>query len=257
MANKRTFVGVVGIAVSSLILTACGGGGSSGGEEGTVVGVQGGTQVVAADVIAEAQEQRESNQDEESGPQTLSTDDVEVEELNEAPAEEEVEDGIEVSEAEEDPLDGLLNAVATFQSCLEDDGFEFIGAPGQPGPDGETVDPSEFTPEYLGALQKCATESNILENFQNFNEAQENLTPEQITALNFGLPTFGECLERLGWEVGELVPDERGALSFGANGTGLTPPEGTDDLFPIDDINACRQEATAYTEANYVPEEES
>ena len=280
MANKRTFVGVVGIAVSSLILTACGGGGSSGGEEGTVVGVQGGTQVVAddviaeaqeqresnqdggtqvvaADVIAEAQEQRESNQDEESGPQTLSTDDVEVEELNEAPAEEEVEDGIEVSEAEEDPLDGLLNAVATFQGCLEDDGFEFIGAPGQPGPDGETVDPSEFTPEYLGALQKCATESNILENFQNFNEAQENLTPEQITALNFGLPTFGECLERLGWEVGELVPDERGALSFGANGTGLTPPEGTDDLFPIDDINACRQEATAYTEANYVPEEES
>ena len=129
MANKRTFVGVVGIAVSSLILTACGGGGSSGGEEGTVVGVQGGTQVVAADVIAEAQEQRESNQDEESGPQTLSTDDVEVEELNEAPAEEEVEDGIEVSEAEEDPLDGLLNAVATFQGCLEDDGFEFIGAP--------------------------------------------------------------------------------------------------------------------------------
>ena len=75
--------------------------------------------------------------------------------------EEEAEDDIEVSEAEEDPLDGLLNAVATFQGCLEDDGFEFIGAPGQPGPDGETVDPSEFTPEYLGALQKCATESNL------------------------------------------------------------------------------------------------
>ena len=245
MANKGTFVG---IALAGLILTACGGGSSSGNEEGTVVGVQGGTQVVASDVIAEAQEQRESNQDEESGPQTLSTEDVEVEELNEAPAEE---------EAEEDPLDGLLNAVATFQGCLEDDGFEFIGAPGQPGPDGETVDPSEFTPEYLGALQKCATESNIIESFQAFGEAQENLTPEQITALNFGLPTFGECLERLGWEVGELVPDERGSLSFGPNGTGLTPPEGTDDLFPIDDINSCRQEATAYTEANYVPEEES
>ena len=127
MANKGTFVG---IAVAGLILTACGGGSSSGNEEGTVVGVQGGTQVVASDVIAEAQEQRESNQDEESGPQTLSTEDVEVEELNEAPAEEEAEDEIEVSEAEEDPLDGLLNAVATFQGCLEDDGFEFIGAPG-------------------------------------------------------------------------------------------------------------------------------
>ena len=254
MKNK---VILVGLGAISLLLPACGGGSSDGGEEGTVVGVQGGTQVVASDAIAEAQEQRESNQDEDSEAQTLSVEDVEVEELNEAPAQEDEEEDIEVSESEEDPLDGLLNAVATFQGCLEDDGFEFIGAPGQPGPDGETVDPSEFTPEYLGALQKCATESNIIESFQAFGEAQANLTPEQITALNFGLPTFGECLERLGWEVGELVPDERGALSFGTNGTGLTPPEGTDELFPIDDINSCRQEATAYTEANYVPEEES
>ncbi len=255
MKNKASLL-VIGFI--SVVLAACGGGGSSGGnDEGTVVGVQGGTKVVAEDVIAEAQEQRANNEDEGSEEQTLSVEDVEVEELNEAPTEEEAEEDIEVSEAEEDPLDGLLNAVATFQGCLEDEGVEFIGAPGQPGPDGETVDPSEFTPEYLGALQTCATQSNILESFQNFSEAQENLTPEQITALNFGLPTFGECLERLGWEVGELVPDSRGALSFGENGTGLTPPEENEDIFPIDDINTCRQEATAYTEANYVPEDES
>ncbi|MBG02013.1 MAG: hypothetical protein CL470_07065, partial [Acidimicrobiaceae bacterium] len=131
MKNK---VILVGLGAISLLLPACGGGSSDGGEEGTVVGVQGGTQVVASDVIAEAQEQRESNQDEDSEAQTLSVEDVEVEELNEAPAQEDEEEDIEVSESEEDPLDGLLNAVATFQGCLEDDGFEFIGAPGQPGP---------------------------------------------------------------------------------------------------------------------------
>ncbi len=254
MKNKATFL-IIGVI--SVVLVACGGGSSGGNDEETVVGVQGGTQVVADDVIAEAQEQRESNQDEESQEETLSVEDVEVEELNETPVEEPEEDDIEVSESEEDPLDGLLNAVATFQGCLDDDGFEFIGAPGQPGPDGETVDPSEFDQEYLQALQTCAVESNILESFTSFSEAQANLTPEEITQLNFGLPTFGECLERLGWEVGELVPDERGALSFGTQGTGLTPPEDSDGIFPIDDINACRQEATTYTQENYVAEEES
>ena len=132
---------------------------------------------------------------------------------------------------------------------------EFIGAPGQPGPDGETVDPSSFTPEYLQALQRCATQSNILESFSSFSEAQENLTPEDITELNFGIPVFGECLERLGWEVGEIIPDERGALGFGTNGQGLTPPADAEGIFPSGDIQTCRQEAQTYFDENYVAEE--
>ena len=50
----------------------------------------------------------------------------------------EEDDGIDVATADEDPLDNLLNTVAQFQGCLENDGFEFIGAPGQPGPAGQT-----------------------------------------------------------------------------------------------------------------------
>jgi len=249
---------LVGLTLILLIPLACGGGGSGDTDEGTVVvGGQGGQQVVDSDVIADAQEQRASNEEGESQAETLSVEDVEVEELNETPAEETEEDDIEVSESEEDPLDNLLNAVSIFQSCLDDEGFEFIGAPGQPGPDGETVDPSEFDQGYLQALQKCAVESNILESFTSFSEAQANLTPEDIAQLNFGIPVFKECMERLGWEVDDLVPDERGQLGFGTTGTGLTPPEGTEGLLNTDDINECRQEATTYTQENYVAEEES
>ena len=249
---------LIAATIALLVPSACGGGGSSSDSEGTVVvGGQGGQQVVNSDVIEDAQEQRDDNQDEDSQEETLSVDDVEVEELNETPTEETEEEDIEVSESEEDPLDGLLNAVSIFQGCLDDEGVEFIGAPGQPGPDGETVDVSEFDQEYLMALQKCATESNILESFTSFSEAQANLTPEDIAQLNFGIPVFKECMERLGWEVDDLVPDERGQLGFGTTGTGLTPPEGTEGLLNTDDINECRQEAQQYVTENYVAEEES
>ena len=81
------------------------------------------------------------------------------------------------------------------------------------------------------------------------------MTTEQIAEINFGLPVFQECMERLGWEVEEPVPNERGLLEFGQNGTGLTPPEGTENLDP-EDISACRNEAQTYTTENYVTEEE-
>ncbi|MDP6145535.1 MAG: hypothetical protein QF596_07180 [Acidimicrobiales bacterium] len=242
------------LAITFLLSSlACGGGGGGNDETGNVaVGGQGGQVVVNTDAVEAAETQRDNDEE----PEALSVEDVEVEELNTESEEEAEEDGIEVATAEEDPLDGLLNAVSKFQGCLEDEGFEFIGAPGQPGPDGETVDPSEFEDGYLQALQKCATESNILESFTAFSEAQANLTPEEIAQLNFGIPVFGECLERLGWEVGEIVPDERGALGFGANGSGLTPPEDSDGIFPTDDINSCRQESTTYVQENYVTDED-
>lgn len=265
MRRITTLIATVTVLI---VVSSCGGGGSAeSGQENTTTeavdtGVQGGQKVVSDAVIAKAEEKRDTTQEGDSETQeddskavTLSADDVEPEELNEAPSDNVEEDDIEVSEAEEDPLDGLLNAVSIFQSCLDDEGVEFIGAPGQPGPDGETVDVSEFDQEYLMALQKCATESNILESFTSFSEAQANLTPEDIAQLNFGIPTFKECMERLGWEVDDLVPDERGQLGFGTTGTGLTPPEGTEGLLNTDDINECRQESQQYVEENYVVEE--
>tara|TARA_B100001250_G_scaffold220700_1_gene189311 strand:- start:1800 stop:2549 length:750 start_codon:yes stop_codon:yes gene_type:complete len=245
---KLCFLTVV-FVLSSL---ACGGG-SSDEESGNAVVIESAQVVINTEAVEPAEAQEENSNEE---AETLSVDDVEVEELNTESEEVEEEEGIDVATAEEDPLDGLLNAVAKFQGCLDDDGVEFIGAPGQPGPDGEVTDPSAFTSEYLQSLQKCATQSNILESFQAFGEAQANLTPEDIAQLNFGIPVFGECLERLGWEVGEIVPDERGALGFGANGSGLTPPENSDGIFPTEDINTCRQESTTYVAENYVADEE-
>ncbi|MEG3585680.1 MAG: hypothetical protein VX353_00130 [Actinomycetota bacterium] len=245
---KLCFLTVV-FVLSSL---ACGGG-SSDEESGNAVVIESAQVVINTEAVEPAEAQEENSNEE---AETLSVEDVEVEELNTESEETTEEDGIDVATAEEDPLDGLLNAVSQFQGCLDDDGVEFIGAPGQPGPDGEAVDPSAFTPEYLQSLQKCATQSNILESFQAFGEAQANLTPEEIAQLNFGIPVFGECLERLGWEVGEIVPDERGALGFGSNGSGLTPPDDSDGIFPTDDINTCRQESTTYVQENYVADED-
>ena len=244
---KLCFLTVV-VVLSSL---ACGGG-SSGDESGNAVVIESAKVVINTEAVEQAETQESSGEE----AATLSVEDVEVEELNTESEEVVEEEGIDVATAEEDPLDGLLNAVAKFQGCLDDDGVEFIGAPGQPGDDGEVPDLSAFSNEYLQALQKCATQSNILESFTAFGEAQANLTPEDIAQLNFGIPVFGECLERLGWEVGEIVPDERGALGFGANGSGLTPPENSDGIFPTEDINNCRQESTAYVEENYVADEE-
>ena len=185
----------------------------------------------------------------------LSVEEVEVEELVTEIEEEEVEEEIDVATAEEDPLEGLLNGLSIFNTCMDDEGFEFIGVPGQPGPDGETLDPDQIEPGYIEALQKCATQSNILDSLQTYSDAQANLTTEQIAQTNFGIPVFKECMERLGWEVEELAPDARGLLQFGQNGTGLTPPEGTEQLDP-EDIFTCRSEAQTYTSDNYVTEEE-
>lgn len=239
------------LLLTSLIAISCSS--SDNSESSNVIIGQGGQVVIDTDAVKAAEDKQV---DESSGTETLSVEDVDVEELNTETEAVEEDEGIDVATAEEDPLDNLLNTVAQFQGCLEDDGFEFIGAPGQPGPDGETVDPSSFTPDYIAALQKCATATNILDAFTSFSEAQENLTSEEIAQNNFGLPVFGECLERLGWEVGEITPDERGQLGFGINGQGLTPPDDSEGIFPAGDINTCRQETETYVLENYEASEE-
>ena len=208
----------------AFVCISCGGDSDS-SSGATIEGVQGGQQVVSQEIIEAAQAQRDTEGEtveeiaEEVG--VLSVEEVEVEELI-TEIEEEVEEEIDVATAEEDPLEGILNALSVFTTCIEEEGFEFVGVPGQPGPDGQVLNPEDIEPGYIEALQKCATESNILESFQTYSDAQAN---------------------------------ERGLLEFGQNGTGLSPPEGTDNLDP-EDIGTCRSEAQAYTTENYVTEEE-
>ena len=236
-------------AIVTLVATACGGGGDSDG--GTSQGtIQGDTVVVDEEQLAAARAELEA-EEEGDEPELASAAETDVDALaDDGDSDEgEAEGGIEVAEAEEDELDGLLNAVTVFNQCLDDEGYEFIGAPGQDG-----ANPDDFEQGYLQALGACAAESNIVASLQAFGEAQANLTPEEIAENNFGLPTFKACMEGLGWTVGDLVPDERGALGFGGAGAGLTPPDGQEAL-DLDDVNTCRLETEAYVAENYVAEE--
>ncbi len=232
-----------------LVAAACGGGD---GDEGTSQGtIQGETIVVDQEQLEAARAEIDAEAQGEE-PEIASAAETDVDALADDggdASDDEGEDAIEVAEAEEDELDGLLNAVTVFTQCLEDEGYEFQGAPGQ---DGAAVD--DFEQGYLQALGACAAESDIVASLQAFGEAQANLTPEEIEENNFGLPFFKECMEDLGWTVAELVPDERGALGFGEGGGGLEPPAGADDL-DFDDVNQCRVETEAYVAENYVAED--
>lgn len=245
--TRRTAALVLAFGV---VAGACGGGDGDGGStEGTIVGD---TIVVDEDALEEA---RRDLEDEEA-PVALTVDDTDVDDLNEtsdgvAETDGAAEDEIEVAEAEDDPIDGLLNSLNVFNNCLADQGFELDGFPG----DDSGRPPEDFEQDYIQALIACAAESGIQEAGAAFGEAQANLTPEEIEQTNFGLPVFKECLEDLGWEVGELVPDDRGALGFGDGvDFGLTPPGGGGIAdFNTDDIAACRLEAEQYTAENFEP----
>lgn len=219
----------------------------SGGDDDAGTEIQIDDQVVVdPDAVAAAREQVDNADDVEAASAPVETEpaasdpepDDEGDQADSAePTDEAPETTIEIAEAEEDELDSLLNSLTVFNSCLAEDGFEFMGAPGIDGASAE-----EFEQPYLQSLGRCAAVSNIAASIQSFGEAQASLTPEEIEQTNFGLPVFRECLIGLGWTVGELVPDERGALGFDGQ---LQPPDGGLGV-NTDDITDCRLEAEQY-----------
>lgn len=227
-----------------VVAAACGGGDADGATEATI---QGDIVVVDPEQVQDALDARDAD---EPTPEVASATgaDVSDEPADGGAPDEDSDSEIDVAEAEEDELDGLLNALTMFSVCISDRGFELEGFPG----DGSGRGPDDFDQEYLTALAGCAAESGVQEAATSFGESQANLTPEEIEQTNFGLPVFKACLEDLGWEVGELVPDERGALGFGDDGFGLTPPGGGGVAdFNTDDITACRTDAEQYVADNF------
>lgn len=233
------------LAVVAMLAAACGGGDDASGDGGT--GVAGGQVVIDQETLDRA---REGSEAEELSADALEDGSAAAPDEG-ADETSEDDDGIEVAEAEEDELDGLLNSLTLFNQCLEDAGFELEGFPG----DDSGTALEDFDQAYLQALGACNTESGIADAAASFGESQANLSPEEIAATNFGLPVFRDCMVALGWEVEELVPDERGALGFGESGAGLTPPgDGGLDDFNTEDISDCRLEAEQFTEENFDPE---
>lgn len=237
--------------VCALVSTACGGSDGAGTDEVTI---QGDIVVTDPEDVQEAIDAR--GPDAEPTPEVASasgadTDSTSGGEADAAPADAGDQDEVEVAEVEEDELDGLLNSLTVFNTCLTGRGFDLDGFPG----DGSGRTLEDFDQDYLAALGACAAESGIQEAADSFGESQANLTPEEIEQTNFGLPVFKTCMEDLGWTVGELVPDERGALGLGLDGVGLTPPGGGGiGEFNTDDISTCRREAEQYVADNFVAE---
>jgi len=157
------------------------------------------------------------------------------------PADEESEDdddAIPLNEDDEPAISGLLDAFEVFNSCLEDEGVEFIGPPDPANPDSPTNDPS-----YLASLGQCAAESNILEAVQAAEAENASLTPEEIEARNEGYLVFEECLTGRGWDLGPPQPDQYGVLGPGQDG--FNPPPG-EEVLGNNDIRECASEATDF-----------
>jgi len=134
----------------------------------------------------------------------------------------------------------LFQAVGVFQSCLDAEGYEFIGIPFQ-----EETDPEAPVNQqaYIDALVACAARSQIQERLAEADEAQADLTPEEIEGQNRQFIAFRDCMIGRGWGIPEPVPNEQGLLfsGFGSTTSWVAPPG--ESLTSSDDVGECTGEA--------------
>ncbi len=148
------------------------------------------------------------------------------------------DDAIPIEEDDQPAGLALVDSISVFNDCLDREGYEFIGVPDAENPDSPTNEPN-----YLNALGICATESDILQALDDFQNESEDLTPAEIEQRNILAEPFRQCLLGLGWDFPEYSPDANGLLV--PDGT-PGPPGG--DLDIGDDVNQCLQQAQAETQ---------
>jgi hypothetical protein len=137
--------------------------------------------------------------------------------------------------AEEDINPGLklMDSLEDFNTCLDSEGFGFLGIPNEEaGPDALVNQP-----DYLEALGLCNSRTNIGAVYQEFLTSRSELTPQQIREDNEQFIELTVCLKRKGWTIGDLTPNESGLLNPGDEFSG---PDGG---MNTDDIRACVSEA--------------
>jgi hypothetical protein len=145
--------------------------------------------------------------------------------------------------SEDDPQTAFFKAASVFQTCLDEEGFEFIGVPDANNPNSPSNDP-----DYLTALGTCASKSNIIQALQNVQKAEDEMTPADIEERNEQYLDWRECMIGKGWGIPEPKPDEKGRLfsfSGAAQGGGpqFDPPAG-ESLLDSDDFSACIEEVS-------------
>ena len=146
--------------------------------------------------------------------------------------------------SEDDPQTAFFKAASVFQTCLDDEGFEFIGVPDAAHPNAPSNDP-----DYLTALGTCASKSNIIQALQNVQKAEDAMTPAEIEERNEQYLDWRECMIGKGWGIPEPKPDEKGRLfsfSGAAQGGGpqFDPPAG-ESLLDSEDFSDCVEEAAS------------
>ena len=141
-----------------------------------------------------------------------------------------------------DPGEALFEAVGVFQSCLDAEGYEFIGIPFQEETDPEA--PVNQQP-YIDALVACAARSQIQERLAEADAARADLTAEEVENQNRQFIAFRDCMVGRGWGIPEPVPNEQGLLFGGfASTTSWVAPPG-ESLTTSDDLGECQSEAGA------------
>ena len=115
-------------------------------------------------------------------------------------------DPLEVTESGRSFQTRLSTALTTFGTCLDENGFSFIGLPGQGNPDADEA-------KYISALIACNAVSGISGVLQEQNDRQQDLTAAQKQSLNENARDLIECMLDRGWEFGDLVPNQSGILT--------------------------------------------
>ena len=141
-----------------------------------------------------------------------------------------------------DPGEALFEAVGVFQSCLDAEGYEFIGIPFQEETDPEA--PVNQQP-YIDALVACAARSQIQERLAEADAARADLTAEEVENQNRQFIAFRDCMVGRGWGIPEPVPNEQGLLfgGFASTASWVAPPG--ESLTTSDDLGECQSEAGA------------
>ena len=112
---------------------------------------------------------------------------------------------------EKSPREELNEASVEFNSCLSAEGYDrFLGFPDS---EGDSNAP-ENQKRYRDALELCNTRSGIGALRERFAESRAERTPQQIEQVNELMLEALDCLRAKGWDVGDPLPDETGALNL-------------------------------------------
>ncbi|MEM9202905.1 MAG: hypothetical protein AAGC53_14675 [Actinomycetota bacterium] len=221
------------IAVSTLIAAGCGGGAEEDAGDDVVLRTQGDI-AVDEDAVADST----TTVAEQAGAAGASESDGGAEAVENASGSD-TTTTTTLPQEEVSADEALFDAIGEFQSCLDADGYEFLGLPdpalGEDAPQNQQP--------YIDALIACAARSQIQQRLAEADAAQDDLTPEEVEEQNRQYVAFRECMIGRGWSIPDPVPNERGLLfpGFAAASQWEGPPG--EDIANTDDVGECTSEA--------------